>query len=164
MPHGPSHRAPPRLYFGARQQQPQFDTLRCRWRAIHSIKSCHRGTFFEDVLHWHRAPGLGADSPHGGVPEDRILGDACLAIAHAHSNSHCGGTIRRVLDELAADDVLDTAYKWLCKRRRDYPPDADIWSFRYRWGEEKATIKTALFKGTYRFGLLTRDGCLDVSP
>ncbi len=49
------------------------------------------------------------------------MGDACLAIAHAHSNGCCGGKIRRVLDELATDNVLDTAYEWLCKRRRDYP-------------------------------------------
>ncbi len=27
-------------------------------------------------------------------------------------------------------DVLDTAYDWLCKRRRNYPADADVWSFR----------------------------------
>ncbi len=31
-------------------------------RAIHSIKSCHRGTFSEIVLHWPRTPGLGAES------------------------------------------------------------------------------------------------------
>ncbi len=61
-----------------------------------------------------------------------------------------------MLDELASEDVLDTAYEWLCKRRRDYPPDADIWSFRHRWRKEKAIVKTTLLKGTYRFGLLTR--------
>ena len=61
-----------------------------------------------------------------------------------------------MLDELAADDVLDTAYAWLCKRRRDYPANADVWSFRHCWREEKAIIKTALLEGSYRFGLLTR--------
>ena len=79
--------------------------------------------------------------PHVGVPGDRIINDAGLAIAHAHSNGRCGGTIRRMLDELAAADVLDTAYDWLCKRRRDYPPGADIWFFRHRCREEKAMIK-----------------------
>ncbi len=72
------------------------------------------------------------------------------------SNYRCGGTIRRVLDKLASDDVLDSAYEWLCKRRRDYPPDADIWSFRHRWREEKAIVTTALLEGEYRFGLQTR--------
>ncbi len=74
----------------------------------------------------------------------------------ALTNDRCGGTIRMVLAAVASDDVLDTAYEWLCKRRRDYPPDADIWSFRHRWREEKAIIKTELLKGSYRFGLLTR--------
>ncbi len=84
------------------------------------------------------------------------MGEAYFAMSLVLGNGRGGGTIRRVLDELAADDVLDTAYLWLCKRRRDYPPDADIWSVRHRWREEKAIIKTALLKGAYRFGLLTR--------
>ena len=38
----------------------------------------------------------------------------------------------------AFDAVMDAAYAWLCQRRRDWPADADIWSFRHRWPEEKA--------------------------
>ena len=37
-----------------------------------------------------------------------------------------------ILAELTSDDVLDTAYDWLCRRRRAYPADADVWSFRQR--------------------------------
>ncbi len=58
--------------------------------------------------------------------------------------------------DLISDEVLEQAYAWLCKRRKDYPPASDIWSFRHRWREEKAIIKTALLEGSYRFGLLTR--------
>ena len=35
-----------------------------------------------------------------------------------------------ILAELTSDDVLDTAYDWLCRRRRAYPADADVWSLR----------------------------------
>ncbi len=46
-------------------------------------------------------------------------------------------SIVMILAQLASDDVLDTAYDWLCKRRIDYPPNADIWAFRRRWPREK---------------------------
>ncbi len=61
-----------------------------------------------------------------------------------------------ILTDLTSDDVLDTAYDWLCQRRRDYPADADVWSFRHGWAREKDRLKTALAVGRFRFGLLTR--------
>jgi hypothetical protein len=61
-----------------------------------------------------------------------------------------------ILAELTSDEVLDTAYGWLCKRRRDYSADADVWSFRQGWAQEKDKLKAALAVGRFRFGLLTR--------
>ena len=46
-----------------------------------------------------------------------------------------------ILAELTSDDVLDTAYDWLCRRRRAYPADADVWSFRQAWAQEKDKLK-----------------------
>ncbi len=60
------------------------------------------------------------------------------------------------LAHIACDAVLDTAYDWLCRRRRDYPADADVWSLRRSWAEEKERIRTELLTGRYRFALLTR--------
>ncbi len=57
-----------------------------------------------------------------------------------------------ILAELTSDEVLDTAYDWLCKRRRNYPADADVWSFRQRWPAEKDRLKAELAAGRYRFG------------
>ncbi len=57
---------------------------------------------------------------------------------------------------ITSDDVLDTAYDWLCRRRRAYPADTDVWSFRQAWPQEKNKIKAALAAGRFRFGLLTR--------
>jgi hypothetical protein len=31
------------------------------------------------------------------------------------------------------DQFFDEAYQWLCKRRKNYPPDADIWGFKRIW-------------------------------
>ncbi len=49
-----------------------------------------------------------------------------------------------ILAQLTSDDVVVAAYDWLCRRRRDYPPNADIWSFRRSWHEEKVRLKAAL--------------------
>ncbi len=72
-----------------------------------------------------------------------------------------GDTDMAILAELASDDVLDTAYDWLCKRRRNCPADADVWSFRQQWPVEKGRLKDELAAGRYRFGLLTRITLVD---
>jgi RNA-directed DNA polymerase len=36
-----------------------------------------------------------------------------------------------ILAQLASDDVLDSAYEWLCRRRRDYSANADVWPSYY---------------------------------
>jgi hypothetical protein len=61
-----------------------------------------------------------------------------------------------ILAQLASDDVLDSAHEWLCRRRRDYSPNADVWAFRRDWPREKEQIKADLLSGNYRFSLLTR--------
>ena len=61
-----------------------------------------------------------------------------------------------IIVQLASDDVLDSAYEWLCRRRRDYSANADVWSFRRCWPHEKQTIKDELRSGNYRFSLLSR--------
>ncbi len=61
-----------------------------------------------------------------------------------------------IIAQLTSDDVLDAAYDWLCRRRRAYPADADVWSFRQGWAREKDRLKAALAAGRFRFGLLNR--------
>ena len=61
-----------------------------------------------------------------------------------------------ILAELTSDEVLETAYGWLCRRRRNYSADDDVWSFRQRWPAEKDCLKPELAAGRFRFGLLTR--------
>ena len=61
-----------------------------------------------------------------------------------------------VLAEIASDSILDAAFAWLCKRRQNYPADADVWNFRRDWPEDKARLRSNLLAGRYRFGLLSR--------
>jgi hypothetical protein len=49
-----------------------------------------------------------------------------------------------VLAQLTSDDVLDSANEWLCRRRRDYSANADVWAFRRNWPREllsRVTLK-----------------------
>jgi len=61
-----------------------------------------------------------------------------------------------ILAQLASDDVLDSAYQWLCQRRRDYSANSDVWNFRRRWQVEKQRIEDELRSGNDRFPLLSR--------
>jgi hypothetical protein len=60
------------------------------------------------------------------------------------------------LSRLLSDDVLDAAYAWLCRARRDYPASADIWNFRRNWVNERNLIKQEIAADRFRFGLLER--------
>jgi RNA-directed DNA polymerase len=53
---------------------------------------------------------------------------------------------------LVSDAVLDAAFAWLCRQRRDWPANADVWSFRCNWLKfEKPRVQAALLSGRYRF-------------
>ena len=51
--------------------------------------------------------------------------------------------------------ALDQAYCWLCRQRRDYPPDADVWHLRFHWHAERIRLEAELRTGGFRFGPLT---------
>ena len=46
---------------------------------------------------------------------------------------------------------LDDAYRWLCQQRKHFPPDADIWSFRYRYPASKSDLLQEVNSGQYQF-------------
>ena len=60
------------------------------------------------------------------------------------------------LDHILDEGILDSAYAWLCKRRRNYPDHADVWNFRRHWQREIARLRQELREGSYRLGLLSR--------
>lgn len=61
-----------------------------------------------------------------------------------------------ILGEITSDAALDAAYEWLCRRRRGYSANVDVWSFRRDWAHQKQRIKNEIVAGSYRFSLLTR--------
>ena len=68
-----------------------------------------------------------------------------------------------LIERIASGDVLDDAYDWLCRRRRDYPANTDIWSFRRNWPHEKQRVRQDLLAGRFRFDALDRVALRDGS-
>jgi len=61
-----------------------------------------------------------------------------------------------MLRELASDSVIESAYRWLCRQRCDWPASCDVWDLRHRWSAHKPALKAALLAGNYRFEPLER--------
>ncbi len=70
---------------------------------------------------------------------------------------------KAILAELTCDAVLDTAYDWLCGRRRAYPADADAWSFRQAWAQEAQPPAVAPMASTRNIHLMGQ-ACAKLCP
>ena len=60
------------------------------------------------------------------------------------------------LDDILDEGSLESAYTWLCKRRRNYPDHADVWNFCRHGRREIDRLRRELLDGSYRLGLLSR--------
>ena len=56
-----------------------------------------------------------------------------------------------LIDRIASDDIIDRAYEWLCKARKDYHHNNDVWQVRRWWEEKKPILQDQLVAGKYRF-------------
>ena len=54
-----------------------------------------------------------------------------------------------LIQKIASDSVIDTAYEWLCKRRKDYSHNDEVWDIRFRWTEFKPHLQKTLLAGEY---------------
>lgn len=59
-------------------------------------------------------------------------------------------------EALATDELLNEAFAWLCKRRKNWPPQADVWRLRRNWPAEKERLQQDLLAATYEIGVLDR--------
>jgi hypothetical protein len=55
------------------------------------------------------------------------------------------------LNHIFNSTTLDTAYRWLCKQRRNFPANADIWHLRFHWHTIRHELLQALIKQDYTF-------------
>ena len=47
--------------------------------------------------------------------------------------------------------LFSNAYKWLCKSRKNHPPDSDVWDLRRTWHSQAAATMELFRTGKYRF-------------
>ena len=59
-------------------------------------------------------------------------------------------------ERLISADVLEQAFSWLCRQRKHWPADADVWNVRAQWRSVKQTLIHDLGNGTYRFDPMAR--------
>jgi RNA-directed DNA polymerase len=57
---------------------------------------------------------------------------------------------------IASDEVLEQAFDWLCKRRRQWSHNDEVWEVRQRWADIKPALQEALLAGGYCFSALRR--------
>lgn len=50
--------------------------------------------------------------------------------------------------------VLDAAFTWCCRWRKDAPPDADIWHLWFHWPTVREDILQKLSRNTYRLSAM----------
>jgi RNA-directed DNA polymerase len=55
------------------------------------------------------------------------------------------------LNDIFNSTSLDTAYRWLCKQRRNFPVNADIWRLRFHWHTIRGELLQSLHKLDYAF-------------
>jgi hypothetical protein len=52
--------------------------------------------------------------------------------------------------------LFSNAYQWLCKSRKNHPPDSDIWELKRKWPSQSETIIQSVRAGTYQFDVQTK--------
>ena len=55
------------------------------------------------------------------------------------------------LNDIFTPATLDTAFRWLCKQRANFPPNADIWHLRFHWHTLRHELLESLHKQDYTF-------------
>jgi hypothetical protein len=60
-----------------------------------------------------------------------------------------------LLEELVSEASLDRAYAWLCEQRKAFPENAEVWTFRRRWADDKprlrADLRVTRYSGSKRY-------------
>jgi RNA-directed DNA polymerase len=56
-----------------------------------------------------------------------------------------------MINELVNPDLIDEAYHWLCKQRKHFPANSDVWDCRFHWNTVKSHIIDELTSNQFSF-------------
>ena len=61
------------------------------------------------------------------------------------------GATSTLLEQLLAEANIESAWDWLCRQRRHFPADADVWDVRFHKVERLAQLVQAIRQGRFTF-------------
>ena len=56
-----------------------------------------------------------------------------------------------MINELVNTDLIDEAYAWLCKQRKHFPENSDVWHCRFHWNTIKSQLIDDLTSNQFNF-------------
>jgi RNA-directed DNA polymerase len=56
-----------------------------------------------------------------------------------------------VITELVSESLIDESFRWLCKQRKHFPVNSDVWHCRFHWDSIKPTLKRDLSSNRFTF-------------
>lgn len=62
--------------------------------------------------------------------------------------------MKNLIKVISSDTILDQAYQWLCKRRKNLSHNNDVWELRRHWQQIKPVLQQTLIQGKYTFSPL----------
>jgi retron-type reverse transcriptase len=56
-----------------------------------------------------------------------------------------------VITELVSEDLIDESFRWLCKQRKHFPVNSDVWDCRFHWHTIKSKLIDDLTSNRFNF-------------
>ena len=56
-----------------------------------------------------------------------------------------------MINELVNTDLLNESFSWLCKQRKHFPDNSDVWDVRFHWNKIKPQLIDELISNTFNF-------------
>jgi retron-type reverse transcriptase len=56
-----------------------------------------------------------------------------------------------MITELISKELIDESFSWLCKQRKHFPVNSDVWDVRFHWNKIKPQLIDELVSNTFNF-------------
>lgn len=56
-----------------------------------------------------------------------------------------------MITELVSIDLIDESFSWLCKQRKHFPDNSDVWDVRFHWNKIKPQLIDELISNQFNF-------------
>ena len=56
-----------------------------------------------------------------------------------------------MITELVSIKLIDEAFRWLCKQRKHFSDNSDVWGVRFHWNKIKPQLIDELVSNTFNF-------------